>query len=195
MPRIIAYADVLKQLQSQRMRCVYHNSGAFAFVDQPVVTVGWIGPEDGSIRAEMREMTIPVVQPYETTLAALARAAWQKHLPGVAWVMPKSHWGFELSDGSRDCMPGALNELGIATAEFAVRSDASAIEFASQESDRFETFVAALLRGLRVSDFAIAFPDAPVLGTIHHHKQLWWQTPNENLGKSLRALARSTSSV
>ena len=173
------------------MRCVYHNSGAFAFAEQPVITVGWIGPEDSSIRAEMREMTITVSAPYDTTLAALARVAWQKHLPGVVWVMPKSHWAFELADGSRDWMPSALTDLGISTAELADHTDGSAIEFASQESDRFELFVTQLLRRLRMSDFAIAFPNQPVLGTIHHHKQLWWQTPDENLGKSLRALARS----
>jgi hypothetical protein len=29
---------------------------------------------------------------------------------------------------------------------------------------------------LQASDFAVLFPDHPHLVTLHHHKQLWWQT-------------------
>src|SRR5687767_3632422 len=114
MARIIAYPDVVRRLETHQMRCVYHNSGAFAFENQPtVLTIGWIGPADSSIRAEMRELTVQVSPPHDTTLAMLARRVWEEDLPGApaAWVMPKSHWAFELADGSRRWLPGALDEL------------------------------------------------------------------------------------
>jgi hypothetical protein len=39
---------------------------------------------------------------------------------------------------------------------------------------------------LTASDFAIAFPRRAVLCTLHHHKQLWWQTTDTGLADALR---------
>ena len=51
MPWIIDYDIVLAQMRQQRLKCLYYNGGAFGFSDPAAVkTVGWIGPEDSTIR-------------------------------------------------------------------------------------------------------------------------------------------------
>jgi hypothetical protein len=53
------------------------------------------------------------------------------------------------------------------------------------ERAAMELLVAALLENLRMSDFMLAFPGRPALCTIHHHKQLWWQTTDAALHAAL----------
>jgi hypothetical protein len=48
-----------------------------------------------------------------------------------------------------------------------------------------ESLVSQLLTHLRTSDFMLAFPGGPVLCTVHHHKQLWWQTTDAGLHEAL----------
>ena len=194
MPQIVDYADVLAQLRAQHMRCVYHNSGAFTFEDDEpgaqLRTIGWTGPPDASIRAEMRALAQPVAPPFAATLARLARVAWQEHLgAGDLWAMPKSHWAFELGHGSGSAaMQELLESVGVTPSDLAARTDAAAVAFAAHETDDFARFLQRLLEILTVSDFALAFPGRPVLCTVHHHQQLWWQTTDVKLGNAIDAL-------
>ena len=51
MPWIIDYQLVLEQMREQRFKCLYYNSGAFAFPpDVKTRSAGWIGPPDDSIK-------------------------------------------------------------------------------------------------------------------------------------------------
>jgi hypothetical protein len=51
MPWIIDYETVTEQMRGQQLKCNYYNSGAFGFADPAGVRhLGWIGPEDPSIR-------------------------------------------------------------------------------------------------------------------------------------------------
>jgi hypothetical protein len=174
-PRIIEYSIVLEKLREQKLRCVYYNSGAFAFEDGVATqSLGWIGPEDDSIKPKMRHLVRQVSSPYEQNLAAALRRAWQEIVPGKIWVMPSSHWAFELDFGSREWMSALLESVQIDAKLLQPRTNAAAIEFDVNEADLLEKFVLRLLQMLRASDFSIAFPGRAVICSVHHHKQLWW---------------------
>jgi hypothetical protein len=186
LPRIVDYPDVLNRMQSTGLRCLYHNSGAFGFADDVQTSIrGWIGPDDQTIRAEARAFVRSVAMPHEQTLAALATRAWSQLLPGVVWVMPKSHWSYELQFGSQAWLPALLGDIGIDSALLANRNNAAAIEFGLEESGQFTDFTAGLLGHLLGSDFLLAWPGRPVVCTVHHHRQLWWITSDAGLVQRL----------
>jgi hypothetical protein len=177
-PRIVEYPEVERTLTAQGLVCVYPNSGAFSFPkDVPAHVVAWTGGDDPTIRPEARAFTRPVALPYEATLAALATSAWRDVLPGgPAWLMPKSHWAYELEFGSDAWMPGTLAHLGVGPRPLRAMNTGAAIAFDAGEAPAFRTFVEALLTHLDGSDFLLALPGRPVVCTVHHHKQLWWVT-------------------
>ena len=186
MPCVVDYPIVLAQLRQQGLVCLYHNSGAFGFPREiPTQSRGWIGPADDSIQLLARSLTRPVPQPYEANLAAMAERAWLNCLPGNVWVMPKSHWAYELQFGSREWMPGLLEKMGIDSRLLVDRNNAAAIEFASGEIDLFRQFVQGLLEMLHGSDFLLAFGSHKTVCTIHSHKQLWWTTANAQIAMEL----------
>ena len=174
----------------QRFVSLYPNSGAFGFASESgAVSLGWIGPDDASIRPESRPLTRRVAEPFEATLAALATRVWQEQLPGTAaWVLPKSHWAYELMFGSQEWMPRLLSEAGLSPEDLSGRHDGSALEFSPGEAAGFERFLAGLLGGLFGSDFLLVWPSRPVVCTVHHHKQLWWTTTNAALIATLKDL-------
>jgi hypothetical protein len=180
MPAIIDYPIVLERMTAGGFRCNYYNSGAFGFPAMPLVR-GWIGPPDSTIKADLIPGVRYVKPPYESRLARAAAEIWKTVLPGAAWVMPMSHWHFELHDGSRDWMPASLEEIGVDSKRLENRADGAALEFVLEEAAAFTRFLESLLGNLRVSDFLIAFPGRPALCTVHHHKQLWWMTTDEVL--------------
>jgi len=188
-PTIIDYPDVLKRMTGEGFRCLYHNSGAFGFPEnaKPQV-VGWIGADDATIRPEALREALRVPPPYERNLAAMFVKAWCDHLPGAMWAMPTSHWSYELEFGNFDWLPGQLRQIALDPTMLQQRNNGSAIEFARDESSYAGQFVKALLDLLHGSDFTIAFPGQPVLCTVHHHKQLWWQTTDDALAATLHQL-------
>ncbi len=182
MPTIVPYKQVLDRLRALGLCSLYHNSGAFGFQNaQTVHYRGWIGPADGSIRDEAKPHTRNFLPPYEQSLAAAAARAWVEHLGGVVWMMPMSHWSYELDFGSRAWMPAALAAAGVDAAQLAGRADGSAIEFLTDEVAMLQALLSRLLSSLTASDFMLVFPARPALCTVHHHKQLWWQTTDEDL--------------
>ena len=188
---IVDYAQVLQQMRDQGLRCLYYNSGAFGFPDGvPTESVGWVGPEDPSLRPEARAIAAPVPPPYEQELARRVVRAIQELLPGKVWLMPKSHWAYELDFGSRDWMPALLEHAGVDSGLLQPRTNAAAIEFALQETQSLSHLIEGLLRMLLGSDFALGFPGRPVVCTIHHHKQVWWTSTDRQLIASLRQLAQ-----
>ena len=192
MPSIVDYPGVLERMCGQGLRSLYFNSGAFGFPDGVATTsVGWIGPEDPTLRAAARELTTTVLPPFERTLARHVSNAWRQFLPGKVWLMPKSHWAYELDFGSRGWMPRALGRAGIDAAALQPRTNAAAIEFDYGESNRFDELVQILLEKLSGSDFALAFPGHPVVCTLHHHKQVWWTSTDFSLIDRLRTIAEN----
>ena len=194
MPRIVNYPEVCEQAQALGLQSLYHNSGAFGFPESvSVKAVGWVGPPDASIRPSAMAFVRHVPPPYELNLATVAARAWLDRLPGPAWVLPKSHWAFELDFGSAAWMPAALRNVSIDPKLLQGRNDGSAIEFLPTEETAFSNFAQRLLTDLTGSDFAILFPAHPVVCTLHHHKQIWWTTPEEALHGYLDALPSSES--
>jgi hypothetical protein len=177
MPWIIEYEVVLEHMRQHGFKCNYHNSGAFAFPDPPAPQVqGWLGPPDETIRPQIRPLTRQVAEPYEENLAKLCTKVWRQHFPTRVWAMPMSHWSYELNYGSRDWMPALIENIDLDPGLLEGRNNAAAIEFSLEESRLMEYFVQRLLEMLLGSDFTLAFVGKPVLCTVHHHKQLWWQT-------------------
>lgn len=189
MPWIVDYEQVLSQMTGQGLRSLYYNSGAFGFAEGTAAqSVGWIGADDSSLRPEARALAVRVAAPYELTLAKLIGRAWQDDLPGKVWLMPKSHWAYELDFGSRDWMPSLLERAGIDAGLLQARTNAAAIEFKLTEIESFSHVIEGLLRMLLGSDFALAFPGRQVICTLHHHKQVWWQSTDVMLIDALRRM-------
>ena len=107
-----------------------------------------------------------------------------------ASLMPMSHWSYELDFGSRDWMPAALNAVGVGGDELVTRANGAALEFDVGERAKFQSLLVQLLSNLRTSDFMLAFPGRPVTCTIHHHKQLWWTSPDAGLIETLGRMAQ-----
>lgn len=186
MPRIIDYSDVQQRLLAGGFISLYHNSGAWGFPrDATTHIAGWIGPDDPTIRDAARPFIRQVAQPHGPTLARLLEQAWLAHLPGLAWLSPKSHWHYELHFGNRELLEPLLTSLGIDPSTLRDRNTGDAIAFAPAEHDLLREAAERLLAGLRGSDFLIAFPDHPTICTLHHHQQLWWQTTNPSIAKEL----------
>ncbi len=156
-------------------RSLYHNSGAFGFAaGVETVSRGWIGPADGSIRESARLIAHQATEPFDETIARALRSVWIRHLPGPMWIMPKSHWSYELEFGHRDWLPEALREIGIDPKPLEKLNNAPAIAFEMKEADESEFFVRQLLNRLVSSDFQLVFPGHPMLCTLHTRCQLWW---------------------
>ena len=195
MPWIIDYPLVLQQLKEQGLVCNYYNSGAFGFPPQDEIFIrGWIGPDDPTIKPVVRPLARQVAAPFETCLAEAASRMWQQFLPGPLWIMPASHWHFEMNFGSRDWMPNLLESIELDPGLLVERNNAAAIEFAAGEPKHFLHFARRLLEMSAGSDFLLAFPKRPVLCTLHHHKQLWWITTDKTLHEKLDEIVGGVAS-
>lgn len=175
MANLIDYSHVLQALTAAGLQCLYHNSGAFGFGDDASTqSVGWILREDPTIKPAARAMAT-LVEGTESTLAERAVQVWQKTFPkSPAWVLPKSHWAYELTFGSYAWLPAALAGVGLDANELAGRNDGSGIEFSPADALACQVFIEKLLRHLAGSDFMLVLGGGKLLCTIHHHKQLWW---------------------
>ena len=190
MPWIIEYEVVLEHVQKHGFKSNYHNSGAFAFPDSPAPAPqvrGWLGPPDETIRPQMRPLTRQIPEPHEENLAKLCTKVWRDHFPARVWAMPMSHWSYELNYGSRDWMPALIENIDLDPGLLEGRNNAAAIEFSLEETSLAQYFVQRLLEMLLGSDFTLAFVGKPVLCTVHHHKQLWWQTTDPGILSALDA--------
>jgi hypothetical protein len=186
--QIIDYEQVLATMQGLGLRSLYYNSGAFGFPEEvKTQSVGWIGPDDPSLRLEALELAVKVHPPYENELTRQVVEAIRRHLGGDVWVMPMSHWAYELDFGSRDWMPHLLKRVGIDPRSLQSRTNAAAIEFGLEEMGPFSQLVEGLLQNLLGSDFALAFSGRAVACTLHHHKQVWWTSTDDALIASLKS--------
>jgi hypothetical protein len=189
MPWIIDYDIVTERMREQRLKCNYYNSGAFGFADPAGVRhLGWIGPDDPTIRPAARAFTRPVPPPYEQNLADRFVRAWREHFPGRVWAMPMSHWAYELDFGSRDWMPALIEHIGVDPGLLEGRNNAAAIEFGPADAEHLHHFVKRLLENLMSSDFMLAFVGQPILCTLHHHKQLWWTVRGDEVIEKLESI-------
>ncbi|MGC4030752.1 MAG: hypothetical protein QM754_03235 [Tepidisphaeraceae bacterium] len=188
MPTIIDYADVLQQATTLGLQSAYYNTGAFTFPRGAAVEVfGWMGPDDASIRPEFAKLAVKVPPPHPANLAAAFSRAWPAVVNDPAWLMPKSHWAFELDHGNGPWLAPALELIGVNPEDLRPRTDGAAIAFSPGEPG-LAALLTTLLSNLKTSDFAILFPNLPHLVTVHHHQQLWWQTTDLLLPDLLRAL-------
>jgi hypothetical protein len=193
MPRVVDYAMVVEKLVARGLVSLYHNSGAFGFPrGTDVNMLGWIAADDASLRAEVR----PLARRVDAAELPGKFIAARERFAGDAWLMPKSHWHFELQDGHPQLLAALLPELGIDPATLRERNDGSAIAFSRDEDDLLRHAVARLIDGMRQSDFSIVFPDADALAvvTLHHHKQIWWQATDAALIARLDAQSTQSSS-
>ena len=181
---IIDYPIVLRRLESEGLKCHYPNGGSFGFQTEGEIR-GWVGQTDETIRPEMKGKTRSVIEPFEANLVEWASRAWRQLLPGIVWVMPASHWSFELTHGNQRWLPGLLMEVGVDSGLLIGRTDAAAIEFLPSEDGVFSTLLGGLLHGLTGSDFTLVFPGRGTVCTVHHHKQLWWVSVDQQIVRGL----------
>ena len=65
---------------------------------------------------------------------------------------------------------------------------------APDEAPRLVYFAQRLLEMLLGSDFMLAWLDHPVLCTLHHHRQLWWQTTDPRIEQALEQAVQQARS-
>ncbi len=189
MPTVVDYPIVLAEMQRMGLRSLYYNSGAFGFADGTATTsFGWVGPADETIRPAAVPLVRAVPPPYAAELTWRLIRAWEELLPGDVWVMPKSHWAYELDFGSRDWLPGVLTTVGVDPAGLSGRNNAAAVCFGPDEMEPFKHLVGNLLMHLKGSDFAAAWPGRRSICTIHSHQQLWWTTDDAAVAAGLDRL-------
>ena len=168
---------MLSRLQNQGLKSLYHNSGAFGFANGvPTISRGWIGPEDASIAPAGRAIACQIAPPFESNLAALFTRFWRNNSPAPIWIMPKSHWAYELQFGGRQWLSDALNDIGIHSDLLMHLNNATAVEFQPAEEKTVHIFIQNLLTNLVGSDFQAVFADSTTICTIHSRSQLWWTT-------------------
>jgi hypothetical protein len=179
---VIEYPIALKALEQRGLVCNYFNGGAFGFPKGVDVSIlGWIAADDPSIRPLLRPYLRVIPPPAEEKMAKAAIDALDSEIPGPLWIMPLSHWAFELDFGSKTWLGQLVQSVGQDPQLLAARSDASPLEFNNKDLSDLVRFIRVLLENLTSSDFMLASPIYPVLCTIHHHKQLWWTSSNEPL--------------
>jgi hypothetical protein len=189
MIRIVDYLDVQRRLTAAAFVCLYHNSGAWGFAREVQShIVGWIGPDDPTIREAALRFARRIPEPHAANLADLFRSAWPAHLPGEAWLSPKSHWHYELHFGNRELLETLLPEFGLDPAALRERNDGSAIAFSPDDAPALRSAIQRLLTSLRGSDFQVTFPDHHTACTVHHHQQLWWQTTDPAVAAGLNRM-------
>lgn len=179
MPRVIDYLRVAERMSAGGFVSLYHRSGAFGFAAGADVRArGLIGPEDPTIRPAARALVRQVAPPFEANLAAALGQACAA-IGTEAWLMPKSHWHYELHFGNRALLEAVLPAIGIDPALLRERNDGSALAFDAGEAGEAGALCETaerLLGGLAGSDFMVAWPEGQTLCTVHHHVQLWFQT-------------------
>jgi hypothetical protein len=175
MPEIIEYSSVASRLENAGLKCHYHNSGAFGFADERGThSRGWIGQPDPTIREAALPLVRQVPAPAAEAMTQLLMRAWIEHLGGEVWVMPKSHWAYELTFGNAAWLEPLLDQIGVPPASLQHRSDAAALSFTEDETAPLRLLVGGMLENLAGSDFLLLFLAGPTLCTIHHHRQIWW---------------------
>ncbi len=142
---------------------------------------GWIGPPDASIRQAARSIVRQAEAPFDIHLISGLVNAWKTMLPGVVWLMPKSHWAYELEFGHRELLYPVLQQIGVNPTLLEPLNTASAIEFTDAEQPALEYMVKELLNRLVSSDFQIVFPGFSTICTLHTRCQLWWTTTDARL--------------
>ncbi len=196
MTGVIDYPIVQGKLSDEGLVSLYHNSGAFGFAARAnVQTIGWIGANDPTIRESAQKLVRRVSEPFAATLARMLATAIA--LPPLAagpiWLMPKSHWHYELHFGNRELLEPLLRDIDFDPALLRERNDGSALEFGESDHALLVQAVERLLAGLRGSDFMLAFPGRATLCTVHHHQQLWWQTTDTAILDSLDQISVRTA--
>jgi hypothetical protein len=173
MPRLADHETLVQTLAAEGVRSVYHRGGAFAFDRQAVLYRGWVDKPDPTIRPAWQEMT-RLVDPgrmVDATAELLAEAGESVYL------MPTSHWAHELEAHPWLVELFESQSVGVSTLRGLSRAEPVVYEL-PREGAELRDAVGGLLTRLAESDFSIAVPGCPVLVTLHHHRQVWWRTPD-----------------
>jgi len=170
------------------MKPLYYNSGTFGFVETSDETyVGWIGQEDPTLRPNMRELAVRISAPVPQNLAGLVRQLWES-VGGPIWFTPGSYWAYELQDGGEHYMPALLRSVKIDPQPMEDLNQGSALEFCQDEIDVSSDFLRAVIEQTQITDYGIIFPNAPIIGLVHHHRQIWWRVKDATWQTRLREL-------
>lgn len=171
MPARFSYQSLLTTLGEQGVRCVYHHGGAFEFIASEVHFRGWLTAPDPTIRPGLREIAreLPIDSVVDATVRLLAEAGERVYL------LPTSHWAHELEAHPWIEEVLAMQSFDATTLRGLNRAE-PIVYLLPAECDALRSLIGSLLERLSESDFSLVVPGAALLGTVHHHRQVWWRT-------------------
>jgi hypothetical protein len=190
-PTIVDYSIVQQTAAEMGLVSLYHNSGAYGFgAGAAVGHVGWIGQPDATLRASARDSARQVRPPYPENMATGVEHFARMLKPSAVWLLPASHWAYELRFGGQ-WVGQLLDQLNLEASALRDRADGSAIAFMADEMTILSTVIATLLEKLPAggSDFSLLAPPRRVVGMIHHHQQVWWTTADTDITALLRDIS------
>lgn len=191
MAAIVDYAIVLQTLTAQGLKCLHYNGGVFGFLqDTPVRHVGWLTGDDPTLTAVARASAHLVSPPTSSTLSRGLIETWTSNLAGPLWILPGSHWAYELTYGGQKKLADLLNRLSIAPDSLSNRTTADAIAFELSDIEPAMAFCTHLLDLLNVTDFTAIWPQSRVTALLHHHRQIWWTLPENWQNEAAESVSR-----
>jgi hypothetical protein len=173
MPSRFDYQTLLQTLAGQGIRSVYHHGGAFEFDSPDVHFRGWLTQPDPTIRPALRDLTrlLPTDKVIDATIHLLTEAGDR------VCLLPTSHWAHELE--AHAWIEELLASQSFDSTPYRGLNRAEPIIYVlPAERDGLRRVLASMLERLSESDFSLVVPGAALLGTVHHHRQVWWRTPD-----------------
>lgn len=183
MTRLVPYPDVLQTAETVGLRCVYPNGAAFAPAAGEWAVAGWVTGEDATVRPHFRQR---VVHRQRDQLGVAVARAWHEHFPQAdeAWIAPVHHWAAELDHGEHPAeLTAALEWAFVDVNALHGRRQADAIGV--DNPNVLDRLVDGLFDAMGKSDFALLFPPARVVVTLHHHGQVWWRCADAAVADAL----------
>lgn len=198
MPVIIDYSIVRQTLQAAGLECLYHNSGSWGYpppahstspspsplLGKEIFTLGLLLADDPTLRQQARPMAKLIDKPVPASLAYHVLGA----LAGLSqplWLMPGSHWAYELTFGTPP-MTDWLEQAGLTDAQqLTARNDGSAVAFSPAEFSKLAGVLSQFWSFRTDSDYRLYAPNGQAIVHVHHHRQAWVLTPNEGIIKIL----------
>jgi hypothetical protein len=174
---IIPFEQLSQRLAAYGIRPRYSNSGRFDF--EPGVQVQrrclMAGP-DASIRASLRPCCADLHTAEEVAAATAGHLAELGAAP--LYLVPHVHWEHEMLDHCPEVWRQVLQLAGQPSDDPGL-TGGNAVELEARGTP-LAAMIRLLLQGLQQAD-ALLLGELPLIVKVHHHRQVWFSSPDTAL--------------